>query len=160
MSALPPETGLGYTPPVVRQLSVFLENKVGRLHDMLEVFQREPGLELCAISVLEASEHSVVRLIPTNTKLASDLLKEDGWAFTETDLLVVRLQPGQTIEGLCLALLSVELNLRFAYPLMAGRVNEATMAISVDDHVFAGQVLRRRGFDLLGEADLVPPPGD
>jgi hypothetical protein len=73
--------------------------------------------------------------------------------------LVVRLQPGQTIEGLCLALLSVELNLRFAYPLMAGRVNEATMAISVDDHVFAGQVLRRRGFDLLGEADLVPPPG-
>ena len=120
MSALPPETGLGYTPPVVRQLSVFLENKVGRLHDMLEVFQREPGLELCALSVLEASEHSVVRLIPTNAKLASDLLKEDGWAFTATDLLVVRLQPGQTIEGLCLALLSVELNLRFAYPLLAG----------------------------------------
>ena len=57
MNALPPETGLGYTPPVVRQLSVFLENKVGRLHDMLDVFQREPGLELCAISVLEASEH-------------------------------------------------------------------------------------------------------
>ena len=104
MSSLPPETGLGYTPPVVRQLSVFLENKVGRLHDMLEVFQREPGLELCALSVLEASEHSVVRLIPTNAKLASDLLKEDGWAFTATDLLVVRLQPGQTIEGLCLAL--------------------------------------------------------
>ena len=94
MSALPPETGLGYTPPVVRQLSVFLENKVGRLHDMLEVFQREPGLELCAISVLEASEHSVVRLISTNIKLASDLLKEDGWAFTATDLLVVRLQTG------------------------------------------------------------------
>ena len=132
MNALPPETGLGYTPPVVRQLSVFLENKVGRLHDMLDVFQREPGLELCAISVLEASEHSVVRLISTNIKLASDLLKDDGWAFTATDLLVVRLQPGQTIEGLCLALLSVELNLRFAYPLLAGRVHEATMAISVD----------------------------
>ena len=72
----------------------------------------------------------------------------------------MRLQPGQTIEGLCLALLSVELNLRFAYPLLAGRVHKATMAISVDDHVFAGQVLRRRGFDLLGEADLVPPPGE
>lgn len=152
---IPQHTAQGYTPPTVRQFSVFLENKVGRLLDLVRMFDEAPELHLCGLSVLESSDHAVVRLIPNNASAAQRLLRDHGVTFAVLDLLVVELPVDQSISRMCLCLLGAELNIRFAYPLLLGADGTPTIALSVDDHVLAGQILRKKSFRLLGEEDLV-----
>ena len=73
---MPQYTAQGYSPPSVRQFSVFLENKVGRLLDVVRMFDEAPELHLCGLSVLESSDHAVVRLIPNNGAATQQLLRE------------------------------------------------------------------------------------
>lgn len=150
---MPPETMQGYGPPSVTQFSVFLDNKVGRLYDLLEEIDCSES-RVCAISVHEASDHAVVRMITNNSVVTRRLLRESGVPFAETDVIVVELCQGHSLESLCLHLLAAELNIRFAYPLMLRPNGTPTIAISVDDLTLAGQILRRKEYRLFGEFDL------
>lgn len=152
--ALPQPTTQGYSPPSVRQFSVFLENKPGRLLELVRLFDEAPALHLNAFAVVEASDHAVVRLVTNNADAARVLLRECRIAFAESDLLIVELREPQTLTSMCLYLLGAELNIRFAYPLMLRPNGTPTIALKVDDQVLAGQILRKKGFTLLGEADL------
>jgi len=150
---MPPETMQGYGPPSVTQFSVFLDNKVGRLYDLLESLDCSES-RVCALNVHEASDHAVVRMITNNSSATRRLLREAGVPFAETDVIVVELCEGHTMTSLCLHLLAAELNIRFAYPLMLRPNGTPSIALSVDDLTLAGQILRRKNFRLLGEYDL------
>jgi hypothetical protein len=151
---VPPETARGYSPPVVRQFSVFLENKVGRLFELVRVFDDAPDVHLCAFSVVESSDHAVVRVIPNNADAAREVLREHRLPFSEFDLLIVELADNHTLTSMCLYLLGAELSIRFAYPLMLRPDGTPTIALAVDDQTLAGQILCKKQFRLLGEEDL------
>ncbi|RNC82320.1 MAG: acetolactate synthase [Phycisphaera sp.] len=150
---MPPETMQGYGPPSVTQFSVFLDNTVGRLYDLMEALDTSET-RVCALNVHEASDHAVVRMITNNSGEARNLLKQARVPFAETDVLVVELSKGHTLTSLCLHLLAAELNIRFAYPLMLRPNGTPTIALSVDDLTLAGQILRRKEYRLFGEFDL------
>lgn len=152
-SAIPTETTQGFAPPTVVQFSVFLVNKVGKLLDLVENFD-EASCSICAIAVHEASDHAVVRIITNNAREARKLLRDNALPFGEHEVLVVALSEGLSLSRLCLHLLGAEINIAFAYPLMIKPNGAPTIAIAVDDHTLAGQILRRKGFTLLGESDL------
>jgi hypothetical protein len=152
-SPTPVETARGYSPPTVSQFSVFLTNKVGKLYDLVETFDDSP-CRICALSVHEASDHAVVRVITNRAAMARDMLTKQGLPFTQRDVLVVELVGKHTLAGMCICLLSAELSIHFAYPLMLSDRPGATIALAVDDITLAGQILRRKEFNLLGEADL------
>jgi hypothetical protein len=152
-SPIPLDTTQGYCPPTAVQFSVFLSNKVGKMLDLTENFD-EAAVSLCAISVHEASDHAVVRLITNNAFEARKLLKEDNFPFSEHEVLVVEISGGLTLSKLCLYLLGAEINIAFAYPLMHNSSDSPAIAIAVDDPTLAGQILRRKGFKMLGECDL------
>jgi len=145
----PLETTQGYSPPTVTQFSVFMDNRVGRLFDLVEAFDDSDAC-ICALNVHEASDCAIVRLITNHAPAAKRILKEHDLAFAENEVLIVELSKGHTLSSLCLSLLAAELNIHFAYPLML-RPN-GTLAI--DDPTLAGQILRRKEFRLFGEADL------
>jgi hypothetical protein len=152
--AVPLHTGHSYSPPSVRQFSVFLDNKVGKLLELVRLFDEAANVHLVAFSVLESSDHAVVRIIPNNADAARVLLRQKGVPFSETDILIVELAGNQSLTSMCLHLLAAELNIRFAYPLMLRPDGTPTIALAVDDQVLAGQVLRKKNFRLLGEGDL------
>jgi len=154
----PTATERTYMPPAVRQFSVFLDNRVGRLYDLLEVFEDHPEVQICSLNVVDASDYAVIRMIPNNSAIARALLRNRSIPNSETDLLVVELEPNHTLTRMCLYLLGAELNIHFAYPLMLRRDGKPTIALAVDDYILAGQILRTKMFTLLGEADL-PHPG-
>ncbi len=147
-------TAQGYAPPTVTQFSVFLSNKVGKLLDLVALFDGSQ-CQVCALSVHEASDHAVVRLITSNAGEARRLLREQGLPFSEKDVLVVELSEGHTLSSLCLCLLGAELSIQFAYPLMLRPNGTPTIALAADDLTLAGQILRRKEFRLFGEADLL-----
>ncbi len=143
----------GYAAPCVTQFSVFLDNRVGRLYDLMEALDTS-DTRVCALNVHEASDHAVVRMITNNSAEARKLLKSAGVPFAETDVIVVELSKGHSMTSLCLHLLAAELNIRFAYPLMLRPNGTPTIALSVDDLTLAGQILRRKEYRLFGEFDL------
>jgi hypothetical protein len=155
----PMETTQGYVPPSVTQFGVFLSNKVGKLHELVMSFDEHPEVQVCALSVHDASDHAVVRMLTNNAGAARKILREHGLAFSEMDVLVVELVGGLTMSRLCLYLLGAEINIRFSYPVMLRPNGTPTIALSVDDPVLAGQILRRKNFRLLGECDLPKPDG-
>jgi len=150
---VPLDTAQGYCPPTAVQFSVFLSNKVGKMLDLTEHFDEAP-VHVCALSVHEASDHAVVRLITNNASLARGLLRENKFPHSEHEVLIVELSEGHSLSSLCLYLLGAEINIAFAYPLMHKHSENACLAIAVDDPTLAGQILSRKGFRMMGEADL------
>lgn len=152
-ASTPVETTQGYAPPTVTQFSVFLANKVGKMLDLVEGFESSP-CQICALSVHEASDHAVVRIITNRAAQARHKLRQDGLPFAEHNVLIVEVGEGHSLASMCLSLLGAELNIMFAYPMMIMGGGTPTIALAVDDPTLAGQILRRKGFNLLGEADL------
>lgn len=153
-ASIPLETAHGFAPPTVTQFSVFLDNRVGKLHDLVENFDGSP-CQICALSVHEARDHAVVRLVTNNAAITRRLLRDDKLPFSEYDVLVVELSKGHTLTSLCVHLLAAEVNIHFAYPLMLRPNGTPTIALAVDDPTFAGQILRRKEYRLFGECDIL-----
>lgn len=149
----PFETMQGFDAPRVTQFSVFLDNRVGQLMEILRSLEEPGGCNLCAISVLESSDHAVVRMITDDARCARLQFSQHGLSFTEIEVLVVELEDEHTLGTLCGHLLGAELNIHFMYPLLCPE-GPARIALAVDDPTFAGQILRRKAYRLMGEADL------
>jgi len=155
MSQIPSETMQGYLVPSVRQFSVFLENRVGRLLDLLRHFDDASHVHVVGLNVIDSSDHAVIRMIPDDSDAARKLLKELGIAFSEIDVIVTVIDDAHSLADLCLYLLGAELNILFIYSLIRqSPIGDSTIAVAVDDLTLAGQLLLRKGFNLLGEADL------
>ncbi|MBC8201417.1 MAG: acetolactate synthase [Planctomycetes bacterium] len=155
MSQLPSETLQGYSVPSVRQFSVFLENRVGRLLDLLRHFDDASHVHVMGLNVIDSSDHAVIRMIPDNADAARHLLGDLGIAFSEIDVIVSVIDDSHSLADMCLYLLGAELNILFIYSLIQqSAIGESVIAVAVDDLTLGGQLLLRKGFNLLGEGDL------
>lgn len=153
-SVIPIPTEQGYSPPSVRQFAVFLDNKVGKLLELLKLFEDDSMVNVAALSVMDSSDHAVVRMIFSNADAARHQLRKNNYTFSELDLIVVQIGHDQSLTKLCLHLLGAELNIRFVYPVLMRAASEPCVALAVDDCYLAGQILLRKRFTLLGEEDL------
>lgn len=94
-------------------------------------------------------------MIPDNSDAARVLLRELGIAFSEIDVIVTVIDDSHSLADLCLYLLGAELNILFIYSLISqSAIGDSTVALAIDDLTLGGQLLLRKGFNLLGEADL------
>ena len=146
-------TANGYEAPKNVQFSVFLANKVGRLLELLEVFEGH-ALALAAISVVDSADHAVVRVLTSRSDLARRILDRANLPFGESDVLVVQMDSTHTMSMICAGLLGAEINIQYAYPLLVSPNDRSAIAIHCEDYVLSAQILRRRGFNLLAENDL------
>ena len=153
---LPPQTasGAGFELTRIRQFTVFLENRVGRLQNLLRSFEEHAG-KICGLSIEESADAALIRVICSEPDLGRDALRAGGFFFSESDLLAVEL-PRKTrhpLIAICTALLAAEINIHYCYPLLH-RPHGPALALYVEDPTLAAQLLIRKGFTLLGESDL------
>jgi hypothetical protein len=153
---LPPQTmsGAGFELTRVRQFTVFLENRVGRLQGLLRAFEESAGA-ICALSIEESADSALIRIICSEPELGRETLRKGGFSFSESELLAVELpkRNRQPLVAICTALLAAEINIHYAYPLLR-RPDGPAIALYVEDPTLAAQLLIRKGFTLLGESDL------
>ena len=86
------QTARGYEPPFNTQFSVFLDNRVGKLLELVDVFDGH-SIRLVGLSVIDSADHAVVRLITNDGEQARGLLRSHHMPYSESDILVVKL-PG------------------------------------------------------------------
>ncbi len=96
-----------------------------------------------------------MRLLVDNPDDATRMITDAGFAVSESELVVVELPPGKRgILAACQALITGEVNIHYTYPLLAAQESIPTLAIQVDNHELAVDVLRARKFHVLDQADL------
>lgn len=141
--------------PGVRQFSIFLQNRVGALLELVRRIEAS-GNRIVAMSVVDSVDCAVIRLILSDPERAAETLRLAKLPFFESNLLLVQLPPGKAPVGMiCKALLSAEISIHYAYPLMIGSASHLpVLAIHVDNEDTASQTLQREGFHVLSESDL------
>jgi len=154
---LPPQTrdGAGFEPTQVRQFTIFLENRVGRLVSLVRALESGSG-KVVALSIEESADTALVRLICSDPDHGRDALKEAGFSFSESDLLIVELpkRTRQPLIALCAAMLTAEINIHYAYPLLIGPHGKPALALYVEDHESAVRTMQAGNFTLFTEGDL------
>jgi hypothetical protein len=153
-------TGTGFATmrgrnyPSIRQFTVFLENRVGRL---LEVVRRFEGskVRIVALSITDSAECAFVRFLLSHPEQGREILERAGLALIESDLIGVELPAGdQALLQICTALLQAEVNIIQAYPILVRPHGRPAVALMVDNIEMGQDTLSHKGFTMISEADL------
>jgi len=140
--------------PTIRQFTVFLENRVGALLEVVRRFEGT-GIRIAALSITDSSECAFLRVVVSDPDRGREILERGGLAMIERDLIGVEMRDGpQPLLQVCTALLRAEINITQAYPLFLRPHGAPAMAIAVDNTELARETLVRNGFRLLTEGDL------
>ncbi len=140
--------------PAIRQFTVFLENRVGQL---LEVVRRFEGskVRIVALSIADSSECAFVRFLLSHPEKGREILERAGLAIIESDLIGVELpNEPQPLLQICTALLQAEVNIVQAYPLLVRPHGRAAVALMVDNIEMGQETLAAKGFTMVTEGDL------
>lgn len=140
--------------PSVRQFNVFVANRLGGLANVVRRFE-STDIHIVAMTVVDSADCAIIRLVISDPERALEIFEQARLPVTESDLLVVQLPEGpRPLMDICKALLSAEVGINYAYPLLIGPHGRAALAIHVDNHEMAASHLSGLGFTLFTEGDL------
>lgn len=149
-------TARGREWPSVRQFNVFLANRMGAMLDLVRRFETT-DVRIVSLTVIETADCAIIRIVPSDYERGYEILTSAKFAFTESDLLVVKMPDNdQPLLTITKALLSGEIDIDYAYPLLTGigPMGSTAMAFHVDDFESAVNSLQQQGFTLFTENDL------
>lgn len=153
-ATITPETSRGRDWPCLRQFCVFMENHVGALHQLMRHLEQH-DLRIVALSINDAVDFAVARLMVDQADRAREIFKLSGLTVIENDILGVELPDDpQPYVRICIALLSAEINIHYTYPLNFRRGGNGAIAIYVDDIDQATSILEAQGMTMVTEGDL------
>lgn len=134
---------------IMKQLSVFLENKAGRLAEVTKMIAKQ-NVDILAMSIADTTDFGILRLIVSDVDKTASALKEDGLAFKITNVIAIAVpdKPG----GLANALDVIEskgIGVEYMYAFIGKGGDEANVLIKVDEPDRAIDILNNEGIKLL-----------
>ncbi|MEX1118090.1 MAG: hypothetical protein WEB60_04775 [Terrimicrobiaceae bacterium] len=143
-----------FSGPQVRQFSVFLQNKVGALLEVVKLLDGH-NVVVLALSIQDSSESAIARMIVSDPDLASSLFQQEDIPHGACDVLVIELAEGPAdLSKVLAALLMAEVNIIFSYPLLIRPRGRSVLVMHVDDIDCSSNVLLGEGFVILNQSDL------
>jgi hypothetical protein len=138
----------------VKQISVFLENKSGRLAQVTRELG-EKGINIRALSIADTTDFGILRLIVNNPSEAWQLLKAGDYAVSETSVIAVRVpdSPGG-LAGILSLLNASGINIEYMYAFVGKTAGDAVVVFRVEQIDEAITVLQQAGIQLLTSEEL------
>ncbi len=138
---------------VAKQLSVFIENRQGRLGEVLNVL-KENNVNILSLSLADTTEYGLLRLIVNNPELGKEKLAKDGFSTILTDVLVLKIshQSG-SLQQLLKILSDNDVNIEYMYGLSIDG-EEASVVLKTSDILKAESVLNKQGVKTLSTQDI------
>lgn len=154
-SLVDPETLRARAWPCLRQFVVFLENRVGRLSELVRQLE-SLDIRVLALSIVDSVDCANVRLIFNNSDRGRERLELSGFLFSESDVVGVELpDDDKPFDAICTALLKAEMNIHHASFLRYRRQGRSAVAMYVDDVDLATRSLEDAGLRVVTEGDLL-----
>ena len=131
----------------VTQISVFLENRSGRLAELTEVLA-EASINIRALSVAETVDYGVLRLIVDNPVLACEHLRQAGFTVTETQVLALEIpdRPGG-LAGAIRLLSNAGINVEYIYAFVGKAKDNALVVLRLEEIERAAKLLKEHGIE-------------
>lgn len=125
----------------VEQISIFIENKSGRLAEVARVLGQK-GINIRALALADTSDFGILRLIVDQTDLAKVTLKEGGFTVSKTEVVAVEVpdQPGG-LSGILDVLDNARVNVEYMYAFVERCGGNAVIIFRFDDPEAAIRVL-------------------
>ena len=137
-----------------KQLSVFIENREGRLDEVLSVIAAA-NVNILSLSLADTSEYGLLRLIVSDPAKADAALRANGFSSMLTDVLVVRLaNKVGSLQAFLSEIAKTEINLEYMYGLTIEKEGKASLVIKASDLKKASEILLRSGAELLTAEDI------
>lgn len=137
----------------VKQLSVFLENKQGKLSDVVKSIS-EAGINIRALSIGDSKDFGILRLIVSDSQKAKDILSEDT-IVSLTDVIAVKMSDEEgSLYNILKVLEAAPIDVDYAYAFTAKGNDGAYVVFRVDDVAAAEKVLSSNGIVSASEDDI------
>jgi hypothetical protein len=133
----------------IKQISVFIENKKGRLSDVTEILSNG-GINIRALFLADTTDFGVLRMIVSDNAKALGLLKESDIVAQETDVIAVEVEdkPGG-LNKILKHLSGNDINIEYMYAFVEKKASNAIVIIKIDEHDKAIDTLTKAGVGLL-----------
>lgn len=139
---------------MAKQISVFLENKSGRLAHVTKVLG-DAAINIRALSIADTSDFGILRLIVNDPLNAYKILKEAGFTVSETEVIAVRMPDSPGGLASVLDQMSEEnLNIEYLYAFLGMTGNEALVVFKVEDIKKAKIAFSTKGIKFMEEQEL------
>ena len=139
----------------VKQISIFLENKPGKMCEMTEVLAKR-GINMRGLSLAETEGFGIVRIIVDDVYEATTVLKDGGYINKLTSVVVAEIPdvPGG-LNQILKVFAGENINLAYMYALSTDSSSDkAYMVFRVDDHKAAQAALTRAGIRVVSQEDI------
>jgi hypothetical protein len=138
----------------MKQISVFIENKLGRLKEVTEILA-DAGVNIIAHSLTDTTDFGVLRMVVDQADHASKALKYQGFVASIADVVAVEVEdrPGGFHHLLCI-LAEGGLNFNYTYSIVHSRGGKAVNIFHFDRPEEAIAVLKRSGVAVIDLAAL------
>ena len=138
----------------VKQISVFVENKPGRLAEMAALLGQQ-DIDMRALSIAEAEDFGIVRIIVDDAYNTAQVLKEAGYVFSITPVLAAAIPDEPRGLSRILDLLGENgINLEYTYAFIAREKGLAYMIMRVTNNEKAIEVLSKQGIRLVCQHEI------
>ena len=133
----------------VEQISVFLENKAGRLAEVSRILA-EAGINIRALSLADTSDFGILRLIVNNNDKAKEVLSKHGFTVGRTDVVAVEVEdrPGG-LHKILDVLFRANINVEYMYAFVQQSGNNAVIIFRFDNLEEAVKVLTANGVTVI-----------
>lgn len=133
----------------VEQISIFIENKSGRLAEVARVLG-EKGVNIRALSLADTSDFGILRLLVDNTDVAQATLKESGFTVNKTEVVAVEVpdDPGG-LYNILQVLDQAKINVEYMYAFVERNAGNAVIIFRFDEVDKAITALSEKGVSIL-----------
>lgn len=139
----------------IKQISVFLENRRGRLLEAAESLAKA-GINIRALSIADTSEFGILRLIVPEPEKAKQVLENSNFTVRENDVIAVGVSdsPGG-LAGILRILNDAGINVEYAYAFVQKSGEKAVVVLRIEDSESGIKALSERGIMLLSSQDVL-----
>ena len=137
-----------------QQISVFIENKKGRLAKFTDVLAQE-NLDIIAISIADTTNFGILRCIVKEPQRAISVLKEAGFTASATDVIAVDMddKPGG-LNSVLKVLTAADVSVEYLYSFTRSDEGRALILFRVDDNAKAISALQSAKIKILDDKDV------
>lgn len=133
----------------VKQISVFIENRSGRLREVADILGKNK-INIRALSLADTSDYGILRLIVDNPEKTRDVLKKENFTMSETFVIAVEVKdtPGGLAEVLDV-LGNANINVEYMYAFVEKSSSNAVVIFRIEDIDEAINVLQKNNISIL-----------
>ncbi|AZT90207.1 ACT domain-containing protein [Caldicellulosiruptor changbaiensis] len=138
----------------VKQISVFLENKSGRLAEVTSILGKN-NIDISALSIADTTDFGILRLIVNKPDLALQVLKENGFTVSATDVIAIAVEdkPGGLAKVLDI-LYKNDIGIEYMYAFVGKITDEALVILKVENGDYAVNVLKENNVRILSANEV------